>query len=85
MRPRTSTRRDSRVGGGGGPWSGILTPGRVLAGILTILVLVFIFQNTQQTEIQVLVTEVTTPLWLALVITTVVGFIIGAFSLGRRR
>jgi uncharacterized integral membrane protein len=57
----------------------------VLAGILTILVLVFIFQNTQQTEIQVLVTEVTTPLWLALVITTVVGFIIGAFSLGRRR
>jgi uncharacterized integral membrane protein len=54
-------------------------------GLLAALALVFIFQNTQSTEIELLVTEVTMPLWLALLGTGLVGAVCGAFFMRRRR
>ncbi|KFF96051.1 LapA family protein [Streptomyces europaeiscabiei] len=66
-------------------WGDLLTPGRVVVGVLAVLALVFIFQNTQNTEIQLLVTEVTMPLWMALLGTALVGALFGAFFMRRRR
>ncbi|MDX3517169.1 LapA family protein [Streptomyces scabiei] len=66
-------------------WGDLLTPGRVLMGLLAALALVFVFQNTQSTEIELLVTEVTMPLWLALLGTGLVGAVCGAFFMRRRR
>ncbi len=54
-------------------------------GVLAVLALVFIFQNTQNTEIRLLVTEVTMPLWMALLGTALVGALCGAFFMRRRR
>ncbi|MDX2526967.1 lipopolysaccharide assembly protein LapA domain-containing protein [Streptomyces europaeiscabiei] len=66
-------------------WGDLLTPGRVVVGVLAVLALVFIFQNTQNTEIRLLVTEVTMPLWMALLGTALVGALCGAFFMRRRR
>ncbi|WP_328836265.1 LapA family protein [Streptomyces europaeiscabiei] len=66
-------------------WGDLLTPGRAVVGVLAVLALVFIFQNTQNTEIQLLVTEVTMPLWMALLGTALVGALFGAFFMRRRR
>jgi uncharacterized integral membrane protein len=80
MSPKTSerigTHRRKR-------WGDLLTPGRVVVGALAVLALVFVFQNTQSTEIQLLVSEVTMPLWLALLGTGLVGAVCGYFM--RRR
>ncbi|WP_327726993.1 LapA family protein [Streptomyces sp. NBC_00487] len=81
MSPKTSersgTHRRKR-------WGDLLTPGRVVAGLLAVLALVFVFQNTQDTEIQLLVSEVTMPLWLALLGTGLVGAVCGYFMRRRR-
>ncbi|MDX3581804.1 LapA family protein [Streptomyces europaeiscabiei] len=66
-------------------WGDLLTPGRVVVGVLAVLALVFIFQNTQNTEIRLLVSEVTMPLWMALLGTALVGALCGAFFMRRRR
>ncbi|MDX3842345.1 LapA family protein [Streptomyces europaeiscabiei] len=66
-------------------WGDLLTPGRVVVGVLAVLALVFIFQNTQNTEIRLLVTEVTMPLWMALLGTALVGALCGVFFMRRRR
>ncbi|MBE4738511.1 MULTISPECIES: lipopolysaccharide assembly protein LapA domain-containing protein [Streptomyces] len=82
MSPKTS----ARVGTHGRKrWSETLTPGRVLVGLLAVLALVFVFQNTQSTDIQLLVSEVTMPLWLALLGTGLVGAVCGAYFMRRRR
>ena len=79
--PKTSgTRR------GSGGWRASLTPGRVTMLVLAVLTLVFIFENTQQTEIRLLIPEVTMPLWAALLATGLIGALCGAyFCMGRRR
>lgn len=75
-----------RVGGRGGRrWGEVLTPGRVAVGVLALLGLVFIFQNTRSTDIRVLFAEVTMPLWMALLGTALVGAVCGAFFMRRRR
>ncbi|MFF9778108.1 hypothetical protein ACF1HJ_31175 [Streptomyces sp. NPDC013978] len=82
MSPKTS----KRVGTHGRKrWSETLTPGRVLVGLLAVLALVFVFQNTRSTEIQLLVSEVIMPLWLALLGTGLVGAVCGAYFMRRRR
>lgn len=52
--------------------------------VVAALSLVFIFENTRETKIRLLIPEVTMPLWLALLAMAVVGALCGYFF-GRRR
>ena len=54
-------------------------------GILLALLLIFIFQNTADTTFKFLFWSFTFPLWLGLLITAVVAFVIGQFALMWRR
>ena len=54
-------------------------------GILLVLLLIFIFQNTADTVFKFLFWSFTFPLWLGLLITAVVAFVIGQFALMWRR
>ncbi|MGW0840625.1 lipopolysaccharide assembly protein LapA domain-containing protein [Streptomyces sp. NPDC002787] len=81
MSPKTSDRVRTH---GRKRWGDLLTPGRVIVGVLAVLALVFVFQNTQHTEIQLLVSEVTMPLWLALLGTGAIGALCGVFFMRRR-
>lgn len=51
----------------------------------TVIALVFIFENTESTEIRLLVPVVTTPLWAALLIVWLLGVFVGLFFARRRR
>lgn len=55
------------------------------SGILLVLLLFFIFQNTAETHFKFLFWSFTLPLWLALVITAVVAFVVGQLALMWRR
>ncbi len=55
----------------------------VLVAVLAVLAVVFVVQNRQETEIRAIVPELTMPLWLALLATLLIGWVIG--YLGRRR
>ena len=89
MSPRTrssqsrtsTTRRTGRSSARAGIW----TPARITVAVLNVLLLVFIFENTRTTEIRLFIPEVTMPLWLALLGTGVVGAILGAYAMNRRR
>ncbi|NGO09670.1 LapA family protein [Streptomyces sp. HC44] len=63
----------------------LLTPGRIAVAVLAVLALIFVFQNTGDTEIRLIVPEVTMPLWLSLLGTMVIGALCGAYFMGRRR
>jgi uncharacterized integral membrane protein len=80
------TSESGRKAGGlrGGP-GGALTPARVTVVVLVVLALIFIFENTRETEIRLLVPLVTMPLWLALLAMGVIGALFGAFFMRRRR
>jgi uncharacterized integral membrane protein len=54
-------------------------------GILLVLLLIFIFQNTADTTFKFLFWSFTFPLWLGLLITAVVAFVVGQFALMWRR
>ncbi|GAA3504624.1 hypothetical protein GCM10019016_117370 [Streptomyces prasinosporus] len=82
MSPKTSG-GDGRAPGGRAP--GAVTPARVVGALLGALVLIFVFQNTGTTEIQLLASEISMPLWLALLGTGVVGAVCGALFAWRRR
>ncbi|MFI0719249.1 DUF1049 domain-containing protein [Streptomyces sp. NPDC021224] len=62
-----------------------LTPGRIVVLVLGVLALVFIFENTRDVRIRLLIPEVTMPLWLALLIPYVIGWLCGRFLRGSRR
>ncbi|MFG2616127.1 DUF1049 domain-containing protein [Streptomyces sp. NPDC048507] len=62
-----------------------LTPGRVGILALVALTLVFIFENTQSTEIRLLIPKVTMPLYLALLAAALLGGVCGAYLSRRRR
>ncbi|MFJ2957628.1 lipopolysaccharide assembly protein LapA domain-containing protein [Streptomyces sp. NPDC087270] len=64
---------DKAAKAGGGRVREMLTPRRIAALVLCALALVFIFENTQRVKIRLIVPEVKMPLWLALLITFVVG------------
>ena len=55
------------------------------SGVLLALLLFFIFQNTTDTTFKFLFWSVTFPLWLGLLITAVVAFVIGQLALMWRR
>jgi LPXTG-motif cell wall-anchored protein len=54
-------------------------------GVLLALLLVFIFQNTADTEFKFLFWSFTQPLWLVLLVTAIVAFVVGQFALMWRR
>ena len=54
-------------------------------GILLVLLLVFIFQNTADTTFKFLFWSFTFPLWLGLLITAIVAFVVGQLALMWRR
>ena len=68
----------SQSSGGG---NGFLIGG----GILLVLLLLFIFQNTAETTFKFLFWSFTFPLWLGLVISAVLAFVIGQLALMWRR
>ncbi|MET7473372.1 DUF1049 domain-containing protein [Streptomyces sp. NPDC005648] len=80
MNPKTSehgTKSGSRSGQ-------VFTPGRVTVLLLAVLALIFIFENTRATRIRLLIPEVTTPLWMALLATGAIGALCGAYFMRRR-
>ena len=54
-------------------------------GILLVLLVIFIAQNTAETHFKFLFWSFTLPLWLVLVITALVAFVVGQFALLWRR
>ncbi|KAB1149837.1 LapA family protein [Streptomyces luteolifulvus] len=79
MSPKTS-RSDGKAGAK--EWA--LTPARVGVLLLAVLTLIFIFENTDSTEIRLLIPLVTMPLWVALLATAAIGALCGAFFMRRR-
>jgi uncharacterized integral membrane protein len=73
-----------RGGGDRSPARDFFTMERVVVLLLAAVTLLFVFQNTRQTRIQLLLVEVTMPLWVALFGTLLVGGLIG-YVLQRRR
>ena len=47
------------------------------------LAAIFVFENTEKTEIRFIIPEVTTPLWVALLVALAAGFVAG-WLVGRR-
>ncbi|MFH0515752.1 DUF1049 domain-containing protein [Streptomyces sp. M41] len=78
---QSGRKADGRQGG----LRGTLTPKGIVVLVLLALALVLIFENTRETEIRLIVPLVTMPLWLALLAMGVIGALVGAYFMGRRR
>ncbi|MFD9793553.1 lipopolysaccharide assembly protein LapA domain-containing protein [Streptomyces sp. NPDC059070] len=76
--------KDASGGSKGGGLGGALTPSRVAVVTIAVLALVFIFENTRQVKIRLLIPEVSMPLYLALLAVFVVGVICGGYFIRRR-
>ncbi|GAA1359933.1 lipopolysaccharide assembly protein LapA domain-containing protein [Streptomyces beijiangensis] len=71
----------------GGARSGLggqFTPARIAVIALAVLALVFIFENTRQVTIRLLIPEVSMPLYMALLAMFVVGVLCGGYFFRRR-
>ncbi|WP_329620356.1 LapA family protein [Streptomyces sp. NBC_01255] len=71
--------------GGTSRFSGAFTPGRIAMTAVAVLTLVFIFENTREVRIRILIPEVSMPLYLALLATAVLGAACGYYVAGRRQ
>jgi len=60
--------------------TGFFTTGRVLAIILTVISLVFVFSNTQMATLNLIGIKITMPGWLWFFGLLVVGFVIGSMT-----
>ncbi|MFG3344521.1 DUF1049 domain-containing protein [Streptomyces sp. NPDC048018] len=63
---------------------GVFTPGRVAMAAVAVLTPVFVFENTREVRIRLLVPEVSMPLHLALLATTLLGAVCGFYAAHRR-
>ncbi|MFB7511699.1 DUF1049 domain-containing protein [Streptomyces sp. NPDC056144] len=72
-------------GGGTSRFSGAFTPGRIAMIALAVLTLVFIFENTREVKIRILIPEVSMPLYMALLATALLGAACGYYFAARRR
>ncbi|MFD3531727.1 DUF1049 domain-containing protein [Streptomyces sp. NPDC058664] len=82
MSPKETSRTP---GGGRSRFTESLTPGRIGMAALATITLIFIFQNTREVKIRILVPEVTMPLCLALLATAILGAARGFYVAARRR
>ncbi|ANW17369.1 lipopolysaccharide assembly protein LapA domain-containing protein [Streptomyces clavuligerus] len=73
--------RRARTSGGARDW---FTPGRIAVTVLAALAIVFIFENTREVRIRVLIPVVTMPLYLALLAMFVIGALCGGYVFRRR-
>ncbi|MFE7118924.1 DUF1049 domain-containing protein [Streptomyces sp. NPDC057654] len=83
-----SSKTSTKTGGGasGGRVRELATPGRLVLLVIAVLALVFVFENTRQVKIRLLLPEVTVPLWIALAVMLVIGWLVGRYvTFGRRR
>ncbi|MER6097677.1 LapA family protein [Streptomyces sp. NPDC001728] len=81
-----SPKDTSRTSGGGR--SGLaesFTPGRIAMIAVAILTLVFIFENTGEVRIRLLIPQVAMPLYVALLATALLGGVCGYYVAARRR
>ncbi|MFF0434191.1 DUF1049 domain-containing protein [Streptomyces sp. NPDC004327] len=78
-----SPKETSSTGGAGA--GGVFTPARIAMAAVAILTLVLIFENTRQVRIRLLIPEVSMPLYLALLATTLLGGLCGYYLAARRR
>ncbi|KOG87352.1 DUF1049 domain-containing protein [Streptomyces varsoviensis] len=83
MSPKTSTKPSG--GPSGGRARELVTPSRLLLLVIAILALVFVFENTRQVKVRLLLPEVTVPLWIALAVMLVIGWLVGRFVTFRRK
>ncbi|MBO1331117.1 LapA family protein [Streptomyces sp. VRA16 Mangrove soil] len=65
--------------------SSAFTPARIAVLALFVLLLIFIFENTRQVKIRLLIPEVSMPLYVALLLTAAIGAICGGYFVARRR
>ncbi|MFI0986594.1 LapA family protein [Streptomyces exfoliatus] len=82
MSPKDTSRAS---GGGRSGFTASLTPGRVGMAVLAAVTLIFIFENTGDVKIRILIPEVTMPLYLALLATAILGAACGFYVAARRR
>jgi uncharacterized integral membrane protein len=73
----------SAQGGAGGSTSG--RGGLIAAGVLAALLIIFILQNTESVTFKFLFWTFSLPLWLVLVITALLAFVVGQLALMWRR
>lgn len=60
----------------------------IILGVIAVLLLVFVFQNTAKVSFSFLFFDFTWPMWLMLLITLLIGFVVGFLTsamLRRRR
>ncbi|WP_395365389.1 lipopolysaccharide assembly protein LapA domain-containing protein [Streptomyces sp. YH02] len=79
------TETSRTAGGGRSRFADALTPGRIGMAALAVVTLVFIFQNTREVKIRLLIPEVSMPLYLALLATALIGAACGYYVAARRR
>jgi putative membrane protein len=58
----------------------LLTPRNILAAVLVVLTLIFIFQNRSETTIELFWVSVQSRLWLTLVVILLLGWIAGLLT-----
>ena len=59
--------------------------GLIIAGVVVILIAIFVAQNTEDIEFEFLVFNFTLPLWLVLVIVFALGALVGQAGMWYRR
>ena len=76
--PSAPSRRDRVVDGRG------ISARQVVAIVLAVLALVFVFQNGDDVAVQLLVVEVRAPLWIITLVLLALGVVIGWLLSSRR-
>ena len=68
------------------PKQGGVSPALVIGGIVAVVLLVFIIQNSNDAEVTWLVTDTSTPLWLVILMSAILGYAVGRLiEIGWRR
>ncbi|WP_369147461.1 DUF1049 domain-containing protein [Streptomyces sp. R44] len=82
-----SPKQTPRTAGGdtSSRFAGAFTPGRIAMIAVAVLTLVFIFENTREVKIRLLIPEVIMPLYVALLVTALLGAACGYYVAARRR
>lgn len=61
-----------------------ITPKMVVAAVVAVLAVVFVFQNTDSAKLKIIVFTVTMPRWIAFVVLLVIGAVLGYVARGVR-